>query len=92
MSLNRIRKEIDNIDRELIKLLSQRMSLAIESKKFKQKIEDISREEEIYSNLRLLAQEYDLDYRYVRNIYEIIFREGKNRQKNEETIKNIDSI
>lgn len=92
MSLNRIRKEIDNIDRELIKLLSQRMSLAIESKKFKQKIEDIGREEEIYSNLRLLAQEYDLDYRYVRNIYEIIFREGKKRQKNEESIKNIDSI
>ncbi len=92
MSLNRIRKEIDNIDRELIKLLSQRMSLAIESKKFKQKIEDISREEEIYSNLRLLAQEYDLDYRYIRNIYEIIFREGKKRQKNEESIKNIDSI
>lgn len=82
MSLGRIRKEIDKIDREIVSLLSKRMELALESKQFKKEVEDLDREENIDSSLRLLAKEYELDYSYLKNIYSIIFQEGKMRQKN----------
>lgn len=83
MSLERVRKEIDKIDRELVSLLSKRMELAIESKQFKKYVEDLDREKAIDSSLRTLASEHDLDYSYLKNIYKIIFQEGKKRQKSE---------
>lgn len=83
MSLTRVRKDIDRIDREIVKLLGERMVLALESKKYKTKIEDSNREEEIDKNLKELASKYKLNYNYLRSIYEIIFIEGKSRQENE---------
>lgn len=83
MSLARVRKEIDQLDRELVKLLSKRMELALESKNYKIMIEDIGREQEVELNLKSLATEYKLDYSYLKEIYEIVFREGKKRQKND---------
>jgi len=81
MSLERIRKEIDEIDREIVRLLSKRMNLALESKQYKLKIEDKGREQEIEEGLKSLATSYKLDYSYLKNIYEIVFLEGKKRQK-----------
>jgi chorismate mutase len=83
MSLARVRTEIDELDRELIKLLSKRMQLALSSKHYKKEVEDLDRENDIDSNLKSLAKEYELDYSYLKKIYNIIFQEGKKQQKNE---------
>ena len=82
MSLARIRTEIDEIDRELIKLLSKRMELALSSKQYKKDVEDLDREKKIDSSLKSLAKVYELDYSYLKKIYNIIFQEGKKQQKN----------
>lgn len=49
MKLDEIRRRIDKIDRELLVLLQERMSLAIRSKKFKSDVVDVQREEVVLS-------------------------------------------
>lgn len=49
MKLDEIRQRIDKIDRELLVLLQERMSLAIRSKKFKSTVVDPGREEVVLS-------------------------------------------
>jgi prephenate dehydratase/chorismate mutase len=49
MNLDEIRHKIDKIDRELLVLLQERMSLAIRSKKFKSSVVDVDREEIVLS-------------------------------------------
>jgi prephenate dehydratase/chorismate mutase len=49
MNLEEIRRKIDKIDRELLVLLQERMSLAIRSRKFKSSVVDAQREEIVMS-------------------------------------------
>ncbi len=80
MSLNKIRNEIDELDKELVRILKKRMDLAIKSKEYKSNIEDLGREGEIANNLKTLASKYKLDFDYLTKIYQVIFSEGKKRQ------------
>jgi chorismate mutase len=50
---------------------------------FKKEVEDLDREKDIDASLKSLAKEYELDYSYLKKIYNIIFQEGKKQQKNE---------
>lgn len=52
MSLNEIRKNIDQKDAEILKLLNDRMELALTAKKFKETVEDSGREKEILERIR----------------------------------------
>jgi chorismate mutase len=81
MSLEKIRDDIDKLDRKLVELLRARMDLAIKSKKYKKEIEDLDRERQVLNNLKLLAQKYNLDSNYIMSIYQLIFEEGKKQQK-----------
>lgn len=83
MSLEKIRAEIDEIDKEIVRLLSKRMQLALNSKKYKVNVEDVNREKDIKENLKRMSVEFRLDYNYLKKIYDIVFFEGKNRQKSE---------
>lgn len=49
MKLDEIRRKIDKIDRELLVLLQDRMSLAIRSRKFKSNLVDVQREQVVLS-------------------------------------------
>jgi len=51
MNLDEIRKKVDTIDFQILKLLNTRMELALRSKKFKKAVEDPIREQEIIKNL-----------------------------------------
>jgi len=55
MKLNEIRKKIDRIDLELLGLIEERMGLALRSIKFKDEIEDTSREKAIFDRARRLG-------------------------------------
>lgn len=63
MKLDEIRQKIDKIDRELLVLLQERMSLALRSKKFKTQVVDTKREEKVLAraermNLALVERSF----------------------------------
>jgi len=52
MDLQDIRYQLDRTDFQILKLLNKRMELALRSKKFKDSIEDLSRETSVLENIR----------------------------------------
>lgn len=52
MTLQEIRKKLDKIDFQLLKLLNSRMELGLETKKFKKSVEDSQREAEVLEKIR----------------------------------------
>lgn len=52
MNLDKIRKKIDQIDYEILKLLQERIELALRTKKFKENIQDRERETQILEQLK----------------------------------------
>lgn len=52
MNLEKTRKRIDLIDSEIMKLLNERMEVALSSIKFKEKAEDLEREKTVIENVK----------------------------------------
>lgn len=52
MELNEVRKNIDRIDSELLKLLNQRMEFALRTKKMKNDVTDENREKELLEKIK----------------------------------------
>ena len=82
--INKLRKEIDKIDQDLIALLKNRFSIAKEIGQVKTSnsfgINDIDRENEIIKNLSIKANN-DLKKEDISNIFKLIFSISKNLQK-----------
>ena len=80
MSLNKIRSSIDLIDAKLLKLLNERMGMALMAKKFKSTIEDPDREAEILERLRNNTTSL-INSAFIEKLYKEILSESKNLQK-----------
>ncbi len=85
MNLNEIRQKIDKIDRELLVLLQERMSLAIRSKKFKTNVADTRREEVVLAraermNLALVQRSF------ARQLLGTIIDESKRLQREDRNL------
>ena len=82
--INKLRKEIDKIDQNLIALLKNRFSIAKEIGQVKTSnsfgINDIDRENKIIKNLSIKANN-DLKEEDISNIFKLIFSISKNLQK-----------
>ena len=82
--INKLRKEIDKIDQDLIALLKNRFSIAKEIGQVKTSnsfgINDIDRENKIIKNLSIKAND-DLKEEDISNIFKLIFSISKNLQK-----------
>ena len=82
--INKLRKEIDKIDQDLIALLKNRFSIAKEIGQVKTSnsfvIDDIDRENKIIKNLSIKANN-DLKEEGISNIFKLIFSISKNLQK-----------
>ena len=82
--INKLRKEIDRIDQDLIDLLKNRLSIAKEIGQVKASnllgIDDIDRENKIIKNLSIKANN-DLKEEDISNIFKLIFSISKNLQK-----------
>lgn len=78
MSLNELRKQIDDLDTQIISLLSQRLQLVKMVGLYKLNhvcsIRDKGREEEILVRIRNLAAEYKLNPQIIERIFKILFR------------------
>ncbi len=79
MNLEDIRKRLDKIDYQIIKLLDARMELALKSKKFKEKIEDVKREQEVLQKIRQQSRGL-IDPDFCENLYKNIISESKKLQ------------
>jgi prephenate dehydratase/chorismate mutase len=77
--LDILRKKIDKIDREIVELLSQRMELAIRSRKFKHYISDDDREQQVFENVKKSSRSI-LDAEFTERLYKLIVDESKNVQ------------
>jgi chorismate mutase len=84
MSLDNLRKIIDEIDVKLVKLLSRRIQIANqigdEKKKFRVPVDDQNREAEVIANISELAKREDIDETEIRNIYKLIIGISKKVQ------------
>ena len=85
MNLEETRKEIDNIDDEIISLLSKRQDLikkiAEIKKELNKSVLDEKREGEIIEKLKIKAKENGLDANFVVSLYNIILENSRNQQE-----------
>jgi prephenate dehydratase len=80
MKLDEIRKNIDKIDRELLVLLQERMGLSLRTKKFKTKVTDPKREEDVLSRVDRMSLDL-VERTFTRQLLKTIIDEGKRLQK-----------
>jgi prephenate dehydratase/chorismate mutase len=79
MDLNDIRKKIDTIDFEILKLLNSRMEYAIRTRKFKRGITDSKRESEVIEYIRKHAQGL-IEPEFCKGLFSQIILESKRLQ------------
>ena len=82
MNLQKIRKNIDQIDIEILKLLNERIELALRTRKFKKAIHDKDREEQILSRLKVYSNILNLIQNdFVEKLFKQIMIESRKVQK-----------
>jgi prephenate dehydratase/chorismate mutase len=79
MKLDEIRRKIDKIDRELLVLLQERMGLALRSKKFKTRVADLKREEDVLERAERMSLDL-VERSFARQLLHIIIEESKRIQ------------
>jgi prephenate dehydratase/chorismate mutase/prephenate dehydratase len=82
MNLKTIRKNIDLLDSEILKLLKDRMEQVLLAKKFKSQIEDSQRENEVLERIRQNSTGL-INADFIEKIYIEIIKESKNLQQND---------
>jgi prephenate dehydratase/chorismate mutase len=80
MSLREIRKKIDLLDSKILRVLNERMELALMAKRFKTNIEDKEREAELLDRIRRNATGL-INAELIEKIYVDILKESKGLQK-----------
>jgi len=90
MSLEDLRKEIDKVDAEIVRLMGERIKIAAEIGQDKRQqgkqIEDLAREERVLENIKRLAHDENLSEETLANIYRQIITVCKETQAAEETV------
>ena len=83
--LDDLRKEVNKLDAELVKLLAKRMELSIEIGKEKKvlgmEVYKKTREIAILDTVKLLADSLGLSESFVTDVYALIFAESRRLQK-----------
>jgi len=84
MNLNGLRLEIDKMDKRIIFLLKRRLAIAKKIAMVKKKnnlpVEDTNRENGVISNIKFLANLYELDSSWLIAIFNLIIQKSKEEQ------------
>jgi chorismate mutase len=89
VTLDKIRRDIDAIDAEILSLLGRRFQLALRTRAFKALERDPSREREIFSRLRAVAAKCPLlREEFIFSLYREILKESCRLQARSERGKN----
>jgi len=86
MKLEDIRKQINHIDRQILERLNQRMSLSLQTRKYKTKTRDSKRETQVLDQINKETKHLDLvRKKFAKKIFKTIIQESRRIQKmNEE--------
>ena len=88
MSILKLRKEIDEIDNDIVELLSKRKNavkkIASIKKKLDKPIVDNHREQQIIDRLKKIAKKKNLDEDLIISLYRIVIKNSRDEQKNSE--------
>ncbi|MBT4135581.1 chorismate mutase [archaeon] len=83
--LNEFRKEIDEIDSEILKLLGRRHRVVKKVKKYKKEnnieVVDLNREKIIFERLKKIAKKYELESGSVEDVFRAIISNSRKLQK-----------
>jgi chorismate mutase/prephenate dehydratase len=84
MSLEEMRKKIDETDEKIVRLIAERIresqSIGDEKKKNSKRVEDAAREEKVLAHIKAIAREEKLDEKEIQNIYRQIIKSSKGIQ------------
>lgn len=80
MKLEELRKNIDYIDDDIIRLLIERFKIVEQIISLKSNIEDRDREKEILDKIRI-ATDNQVNPKFFTELYNMIFKESKRIQK-----------
>jgi chorismate mutase/prephenate dehydratase len=84
MSLDEMRKKIDNADTKIVKLIAERIKQAQEIGQEKQKqgkqIDDVKREKKVMNHIRSIARRENLSEKDIESIYQQIIKSSKRVQ------------
>lgn len=87
-NLEDARKEIDSIDNEIISLLSKRKGLSKKIAQIKKELNkpilDKGREHRIIEKLKASSKEKGLDEDFIAGLYNIILKNSRDEQKNQD--------
>lgn len=87
MDLQKIRNDIDSIDREILRLINERLELGLRTTKFKEDIYDKQRENQILEQLTALSGAYGLiQPDFVEKLYHEILSESRKLQRASKTL------
>jgi len=82
--LETLRLQIDDVDQRILKLFQTRFKYCADIGRLKKiigiKVADIEREIKIYENLIKQSHELNLDFKFIRKIWEIIFEKSQEIQ------------
>lgn len=85
MKLEKLRTEINKIDKEIVLLLGRRFNLARKVSAFKKinkvSIEDKLREQKIIKKIKILGSNRRVDPSWLTKVFRLIIRESKRIQK-----------
>jgi chorismate mutase len=87
-NLEELRKEIDNIDDEIISLLSKRKGMSKKIAEIKKELNkpifDKDREQQIIGRLKEKSKEKGLDENFIISLYGLILKNSRDEQKNQD--------
>lgn len=82
--MDELRTQIDELDQEILMLLSKRMTTSAEIAKLKATenlpVEDLNREKQIMDRLKQLSNKYNLSSEFIEKVYNEILLESKKIQ------------
>ncbi len=82
MKLEEIRKKIDSIDQEMVRLLNERMELALRTKKHKQVIRDKERESQVLDKVKAYSQSHKLlSSDFIEKLYVHLMQQSRKSQR-----------
>jgi chorismate mutase len=89
MKLESLRDQIDRLDDRIIMLLDKRIQLACKTTQHKNKVHDLSREEQIFQRLKTKTRKLRLlEPEFVHKLYRMILKESRKIQS-DQTEENI---
>ena len=85
--ISNLRKKIDKVNQEILKLINQRQNLAVKVGEIKKQnnlqVVDIKREDQVYDNIKKQAKQLNLDENFVVELFRLIIKNSKDIQWNQ---------